>query len=514
MVSGIRNMLRAVKRPLHAAATFSDIAPLDHKSTTQHFKYTSRVKLLYAQPQSTYYAMMVAAFVTAKVLFSFAPLAQVTTWFVAMALVCLARARLTSQFAIRKPDDSTLTSWNHLFCSGALMTALLWGVIPPIFLNSITSESLLVICVVLCGICTGALAVLSVMRGVAIAYTTIILAPLTLCLVLRGGQFSWLGIISSLFLIVLIQAIIKSNDAICTSIDLQFQNQELARYYKTERNRAEKLNEDLKIALKGAQAAVEARAQFLANMSHEIRTPMNGIVGLTDIVLETALDDEQRENLEMARECATHLCSVINDILDFSTMECSELALEARTLELQSLIHTSMEICRPAALKKEVELVVSLPSTLPNTITIDPGRLRQVFINLLANAIKFTPPNGTVTFSADAVRLEDRNTIFSFAIRDTGIGISKEAQKTIFQAFAQADSSIQRHYGGTGLGLAISSNIVQRMGGTITLQSEVGTGSTFVITLPVQSEDNEDIEKDFDTDWPDARHEALASQRN
>jgi len=287
---------------------------------------------------------------------------------------------------------------------------------------------------------------------------------------------------------MLLPVLEKTIEEIITEKKLETAEKDLLTLYKELEKKVDERTKELKIAKKQADEANKAKSIFLANISHEIRTPMNAIVGMLDILRCTKLTEEQIEYINTIKHSTESLLSLINDLLDYSKIEASKLELEIIDFDLRLLMKKLIQMLNVSAKQKGLDLTYQIDHKIPSMLKGDPGRLRQILINLIGNAIKFTE-KGYIRIEIKLIDIKSNKLILNFSVEDTGIGIPEERIRNIFEVFTQADSSTTRKYGGTGLGLSISKQLVKLMNGKIEVKSKINEGSIFSFTISLKMQD-------------------------
>jgi two-component system sensor histidine kinase/response regulator len=390
--------------------------------------------------------------------------------FVRGAWLFIATRRKVSDRAVRNGVRATVT-----------LLAIAWGVGGAIVLPLVPIETVALILVVLAGIIASALTTLAAdplsIRGFIAGITLPVFVSLATT---EDSHHLAASLVVALFTIVMT---LVARRAHLTLVD---HLQVTARLAVSE-EAAKRAEAVMREARDLAERVARARSAFLANMSHEIRTPMNAVLGFVELILDTELSVEQRRALELVRSSSEALLMILNDILDYSKIEAEHLELESIPFDVSKVVHATASLLAVRARERHLELLAEVAPEVPRAVRGDPTRLRQVLMNLIGNAIKFTE-QGEVVVSVSAAATDGTASI-RFAVRDTGIGIAADHVGSVFKEFTQADSTMTRRYGGTGLGLAISQRLVRLMGGELAVASDVGRGSefSFTLTLPVET---------------------------
>jgi len=428
-------------------------------------------RVLYRSAGFGLFSNLVLAAVLVAGVATYFPPPLTMSWLAGISVISLVRWFLVVRFARKARGDGELAPWRTAFFVGVVVSGCFWGLGGWLFLNTADLLPRCLVVFIIAGLNAGAARSLASERRCYIVYVFATLIPVLAAFVTyeETGRWTFVACTVTYALFLMNTARLQYAD-MRKLFSLIFENEELVGTLSEAKSRAE--------------AANLAKSEFLATMSHEIRTPMNGIIGMLQLVGESPLTAEQRQQVSLAGKSADTLLRVLNDILDLSRVESGKIEFEAIAFSPSEVAEEVVALFSTRAGLKELSVNFQRGNDLPALVTGDPTRLRQVLLNLVGNAVKFTD-RGSVELGVLVVTADENVAVLRFSIKDTGIGMNEATRAKLFEKFSQGDSSTTRKYGGSGLGLAISQSLTRRMGGEIKVESERGRGSTFYFDLPL-----------------------------
>lgn len=408
------------------------------------------------------------------------------TWVFGMAALAAYRFWLAAKFNQATPSPEDCPRWALKLIVATTATGLGWGLTAWVFPTLVEGSPLSAAHVlVLAGMTTGSARLLLPLRKGSVAYLLAIMGPVCLRFFAEADLIgAAMGGCTIFFVVYMAHATLRNHKTFSDAIVMRFEREALAAELTAENARREMREAELREARERAESASRAKGEFLATISHEIRTPMNGVLGMLRVLRDTPLTTDQRSYIKTASDSAESLLLLLNDVLDLSKIEAGRLELEHAAFPPTHTIKAVADLMLGRARDKGLQFEIKT-GELPAAIIGDATRLRQILLNLLGNAIKFTE-RGRVELAVSCSERTESRAVLNFAVTDTGIGIDSAALDRLFKPFSQVDTSMSRRYGGTGLGLAISQRIAQAMGGLIQVQSTIGRGSCFRLVLPCE----------------------------
>lgn len=402
------------------------------------------------------------------------PLVPAIIWAIAVASSVVFRALCFRRFRKRSHYDASDLHRHTIAISACAMA---WSLGFLAILPTLNGDDRAFFMMVFAGITSSAVVTLSARLKSYAMFSSLVLGPPVVGMFFAPQPDYAMATMAAIFFLFCGIGVKKANLVHHSAMIRRYQNSDIMK----DLGAAKK---DLQVAVKKAESANQAKQEFLANVSHEIRTPMNGILGMTDLVLESELTEDQQTCLQTARRCGLSLLHLIDELLDFSKIEAGKMDMEMVPFDLNAVLADTVEVHRLSG-RAKAEILLDVDKAIPEQLLGDPNRMRQVVNNLLGNAVKFTP-KGYIRVSARVLPSDDGKHQLQLSVADEGVGIPEDRLESIFESFTQADGSTTRNYGGTGLGLTITRSLIELMGGNMSVESEVGVGSTFHATVPLK----------------------------